>query len=63
MNIPVTIDIDNRKIENFSELEQFAFEVGMTLGRELIRKCLETQDLQLLAARDSSRYTLDHLYL
>ena len=56
MNIPVTIDIDNRKIENFSELEQFAFEVGMTLGRELIRKCLETQDLQLLAARDSSRY-------
>lgn len=56
MNIPVTIEIDNRKLENFSELEQMAFEIGMSLGRELIRKCLETQDLKLLAMRDSSRY-------
>ena len=56
MNISVTVHIDNRKLDSFSELEEFVFQICMQIGRMIIQKVLEVQDQRLMAERDTERY-------
>ena len=56
MNIAVSFDYDKTDIENFSELEDFCFELAMKFGRELMVKLLKAKDAELMLNRDSNRY-------
>ena len=56
MTITVPVEIGNIEIKDFAELEKRAYALAMEFGRELVRKVLETRDLQLLAERDAGRY-------
>ena len=56
MNITVTIEINNSTFESFEKLEEYAQIKSNELGQAIIRSCLETKDMQLMAERDNKRY-------
>ena len=56
MNIAVQVEIDNIKLEDFSELEKAIYRLSMQFGRNLLKNILETRDRQLLTERASDRY-------
>lgn len=56
MNISVTVHIDNRKLDSFSDLEEFVFQICLQIGRAILQKALEIQDQRLMAERDTERY-------
>lgn len=56
MIVTVKIDIDNRKLESFADLEEFGTRTGQQLGQAIIRAGLEMKDHQLMAIRDTKRY-------
>lgn len=56
MNISVTVHIDNRKLDSFSDLEEFVFQICLQIGRAILKKALEIQDQRLMAERDTERY-------
>lgn len=56
MNITVTIEINNSTFESFEKLEEYAQIKSNELGQAIMRSCLETKDMQLMAERDTKRY-------
>lgn len=56
MNITVQLELDNSKINNFSELEKFAFKIAQEVGRKIAKSYLENVDQMLKETRDKKRY-------
>lgn len=56
MNITVSVEIDNRKLESFADLEEFGTRIGRQLGQAVIQAGLEMKDQQLMASRDAKRF-------
>ncbi len=56
MIVTVTIEIDNRKLESFEDLEEFSNRTAMQFGRMIMQKGLELKDRQIMACRDAKRY-------
>lgn len=56
MIVTVKIDIDNRNLESFDELEEFGVRTGQQLGCAIIKAGLELKDQQLMAGREVKRY-------
>lgn len=56
MNITLNIEISNKEINNFGELEREIFEIALGVGRQIMQQALEKLDDELLAGRDATRY-------
>ena len=56
MNITVQYEIDKDEFSTFGEAENFCFETGLKIARELMVKFLEASDAMFLADRDSKKY-------
>lgn len=56
MILSVTIEIDNKKLDSFSELEEFGTNTGHRLGQAIIQAGLELKDRQIMASRDTRRF-------
>ena len=56
MSIAQENKIDNSKFENFEVFVTEVFERKLAEGREIVRKTLSELDVQLMAARDTTRY-------
>jgi len=56
MNITLNIEISNKKIKNFGDLEREIFDIALDMGRQLMQQTLEMLDDELLAERDVARY-------
>ena len=56
MNITVSIEIGKESFANYEEIESACYNFGLAVGREFMKKIFESIDLELLAARDTSRY-------
>ena len=56
MTITVPVEINNKKVNNFSEMEEYVFQLSMRFGQELLKQVLEITDQKLMAERDTERY-------
>jgi len=56
MNITVQIELSKSKAESFSELEQYCYQAGLQMAKELMKRTLEELDSELMQKRDHSRY-------
>ena len=56
MNITVSVEINNSKLESFADLEEFGTRIGQQLGQAVIQAGLEMKDQQLMASRDAKRF-------
>ena len=56
MSITYKIELDNEKIENFSELVEKVFSAVMECGRDMVKQHLEKLDCELLEQRDKKKY-------
>ena len=56
MNITVSVEINNKKLESFADLEEFGTRTGQQLGQAIIQAGLEMKDQQLMASRDAKRF-------
>ena len=56
MNITLNLEISNREILDFGDLEREIFDVALQVGRQLMEHALKKLDDELLAGRDAARY-------
>lgn len=56
MNITLNLEISNREILDFGDLEREIFDVALQVGRQLMEQALKKLDDELLAGRDAARY-------
>ena len=56
MSITYKFEIDNSKIENFTELVEKIYSALMESGREMVKEYMEKPDCELLFQRDKGRY-------
>lgn len=56
MTITLNIEISNKEIKNFGELEREIFDIALGVGRQIMQQALEKLDDELLAERDVTRY-------
>lgn len=56
MSITYKIEIDNSKIENFSEFIEKVFKSVMEFGRTVVKEHLEALDEKLMVSRDTKKY-------
>ena len=56
MSITYKIEIDNSKMENFSELIEKVFTSAMEFGRTVVKEHLEALDEKLMVSRDTKKY-------
>ena len=56
MIVTVTVEIDNRKLDSFEDLEEYSCQIGMQFGRAIMQAGLEMKDRQIMAGRDAKRF-------
>ena len=56
MNISGNQENSKHITATFNEIEKAAFDIGMSIARQLIKAALEQADLTLMAERDVERY-------
>ena len=56
LNITVQLELDNSKINNFSEIISFAYRTGLAVGRKIVQDYLSFADRELMKNRDTKRY-------
>lgn len=56
MIITLTLEIDNTKVKNFTQLAREVYGISLGIGREVLKRALESMDDELLKNRDSKRY-------
>lgn len=56
MIVTITLEIDNRKLDSFEDLEEFSTRTAMQFGQSIMKAGLELKDRQLMADRDVKRF-------